>query len=162
MPSRNVTASNGPPDMERTTTASGRRSANPSICNPPEFSVAIPHRCRRMGAVPKPRAANAEATSRACQSMRSTTRPMVGVATCPVLPKRSGERGIEQVQINFSGLEALAGLQRRDDNLCGAEEHRIDRVEVAVDRLENFRERTPIVARRSARKLVGQRAGLAR
>src|ERR1700758_1260249 len=143
MPSRNVTASNVPPDMERTTTASGRRSPKPSICKPPALCVAMPHRCGRMDAAPKPRAASAAATSRACQSMRSTTRPIVGVDACPLPPKCSGERGIELLQVNVSGLEAVAGLQGRNDNLCGTKQHRIDRVEVAVDRLENLRERPP-------------------
>ena len=127
-------------------TASGRRSPKPSICNPQAFRVAIPHRCSRMGAVPKPRAVSAAATSRACQSMRSTTSPMVSADVCPVLPRRSGERGIEHVQINVSGLETVAGFERRNDNLCRAEEHRIDGVEVAADRLENLSERTPVVA----------------
>src|SRR4029077_10599124 len=132
--------------MERTMTASGRRSPKPSMCNPLAFCVAIPHRCRRMGAVPKPRAASAAATSRACQYMRSTTRPMVGVDACPVLPGRSGERVIEQVQFNVSGLEAFAGFERRNNNLCRAEEHRIDGVEVAADCFENLSERPPVVA----------------
>src|SRR5262249_27544727 len=135
-----------PPDIERTTTALGRRSLKPSICNPPAFCVAIPHRCRLMGAVPKPRAARAAATSRACQSMRSTTRPMVGVGVWPSVPKRLGEGGIKQVQVNFSGLKAVAGLDRRNNNLCGTEEHRIDGVEVTIDCSENLGERTAVVA----------------
>src|ERR1700722_15968138 len=147
MPRRSVTASNDPPDMERTTTASGRYFPIPSMRNPLALWVANPHRCRRMGAAPKPRAEGAEAISRACQSMRSITRPTIGWDALPSVPKRSGEGRIEQVQVNISRLKAFAGFQRRDRDLCWTEQHRINSVEVAFDRFENFRKRAAIVTR---------------
>ena len=61
--------------------------------------------------------------------------------------KRSGEGRIEQVQINISRLKAFAGFQRRDRDLCWTEQHRIDSVEVAFGRFENFRKRSAIVTR---------------
>src|SRR5262249_50285232 len=162
MPRRKVTASKLPPDMVRTTTASGRRSLKPSRRKPEALAVAKPHAGRRIETHNAPRPVSALESSRACQSKRSTTRPMDGRAPANSATTLSGERGIEQTRIDASGMKAFAGVERRHDHLGRAEQHRIDRVEIAARALEDFHERPPVVARFFARQLLGQQLRLAR
>src|SRR6516162_629154 len=150
-PSRNVTASKVPPDIVRTTRASGTASPKPSICSPVLLRVTIEHWCKRTGTVSTPRAENAPMSSRACQSRRSTTRPTTSRE--PSRAERSSEGRIEQSQIDCTRMKAFAGFQRGDCDLGRAEQHRIDGVKVAFDLFENLRKWPAIVARGPARKL---------
>ena len=85
------------------------------------------------------------------------------IATCGAPRPRgragSAERGVEQFFVDGSGTESLACLDRRHDRLGGREQARVDLVEVALIRFENFRERPTVVARVGARQLFGQRLG---
>src|SRR5271170_3111364 len=148
--------------MVRTTTASGRASRYPSMCSPVRFCVANPHDANRTGTTLTPRRVSAAVSSRACQSIRSTTRPTLGRGRGRSIAKRSAEGRIEQAQIDLASVKAFAGFQRCHGNFCRTEQHRIDGVEVALDPLEDFREWAAIVGRGLAGKLFGKRARLAR
>src|SRR5262249_47318523 len=150
------------PDMVRTTTASGRRSPKPSRLRPEALPVAKPHAGRRIGTHSARRAASALESSRACQSKRSTTRPIEGRAPAKSAVTMSGERGIEQSRIDAAGMKALARIERRDDHVCRAEQHRIDGVEIAPRALEDFHERPAVVARFLAGQLLGEVPRVAR
>src|SRR5579862_8553739 len=160
-PSRNVTASKVPPDMVRTTTASGSVLLKPSMCSPVAFCVTNLHFDRRTGTVSILRSLSAAISSRVCQSTRSTTSPTTGRAPNRSRAKRSGKGGIEQAQIDFAGVKAFAGFERCNCDFRWTEQHRIDGVKVPFGFLENLRERPALIARSLAGKLAGQRTRLA-
>src|ERR1700722_16184800 len=59
----------------------------------------------------------------------------------------SGERGIEQFVMHRAGVKTLAAFDRHDDDLGRAEQHRIDRVEVALEAPENLGKRSAEITR---------------
>src|SRR5580693_4730196 len=67
-------------------------------------------------------------------------------------PAMSGERGIEQSVMHFACVKTLAALDRRNDDLGRAEQHGIDRVEVAFETLEDLGKRSAEIAGRAAGK----------
>src|SRR4029450_8606412 len=101
-----------------------------------------------------PSAANALQRARACQSFESVTRAMVGTGGDASGASNSGERGIEKVQTEMAGVEALAGFERRDRHLARTKQHWIDGVEIAFEAREDFREGLAIVARARALQLL--------
>ena len=74
----------------------------------------------------------------------------------------SPERCVEQRRIDPAGAKTLAGVDRRHDRLGRAEQHRVDGVEVALERPESFGEGPAIVARAGGRQRLGQRLRLVR
>src|SRR5512133_2715302 len=152
MPRRIVTAWNVPPDMVRTSTASGRQFPIPSMASPPERCVSIAHARKSTGRVRTPSAANACASIRACQSMPSTTRATSGArAAAGSAANASSKRGIEQLQIEVAAMEALAGLDGRNYHLGRTEQHRVNGVEVALETLEDLRKGLAVIAGAFAR-----------
>src|SRR5277367_839938 len=141
--------------MARTITPSGRSAPKPRILRPNFARVSNSAVDRRKAPTRTPSPASARVSSRACQSNPSTASAMRSpVRASPI------EGRIEQGRIAAPGVEALAGLQRGDDHFRGAEQQRIDRVEIAVELSEQLRERPPEVARSRARQLFGQALGV--
>ena len=79
MPSRNVTASKVPPDMSRTSTASGILRSKSGRHRPCTFAASKPQAGSFNRRVCAPRPANALPRARACQSFVSATRAIVRV-----------------------------------------------------------------------------------
>ena len=164
MPSRSVTASKVPPDMERTNTASGRRSRSPAMSKPGRaLRVEAAQRAadRRTSARPARRApcrARARASrmpvddERRCGARLMRARPRA----CYANEASSRSRSTRPVR------KLSPRVERRDDDLRRAEQHRIDGVEVALDALEDLGERPAVVARAFARQLLGQAHALRR
>ena len=116
------------------------------------------HRHRRTPGPQAPRQARARASR-----SRSATRPTIGRGCAAVAREafrrrrhRAGSRSISPA------WKAFAGFERGDGDLCRTEQHRIDGVEVAFERLEDLRERPAVVARALAGKPFGERARLLR
>src|SRR5215470_5748577 len=137
--------------MLRTTMVSGKAVPIPSIASPVGLEVAKPHAVNLIGVGVTPRATSARDNARACQSILSTTRPTRGRRVAGCTEMASGEGRIEKAKIQFSGVKALAGFDRRHDNHGRAEQHRINRVEIAIDARKQFGERSSIVTRSPAR-----------
>src|SRR5215470_1283028 len=117
MPSRSVTASKLPPDMLRTTMASGRQAPNPSIASPVALGVVKPHAVSVIGTEVTPSVASARDNPRACQSMLSITRPICGRHTAGFIAVASREGRIEEAKIQLAGVKAVSGFNRRYDDL---------------------------------------------
>src|SRR5262249_16182636 len=109
-----------------------------------------------------PRSARALVSSRACQSTRSPTSATRSIAAAGLRAIPSGERGIEQLQIDAAVMKALTAFDRRNGYLSRAEQHRIDRIEIALEALEDLRERLAIVARCRAGQPLGESPRIAR
>src|SRR5262249_30927642 len=158
IPSRRVTASKLPPAMERTRTALGRRWRKPAIRSPDRLAVSNPHAssCTQTARAPKP--ASALPSSRACQSRRSVISAIDSEEAPPSAASASPECRIEQTQFETTGVEALAGFERGDDDRGRREQHRIDGVEILIEARENFREWAAVIAGAPAGPVVGKRA----
>src|SRR5262245_4336326 len=150
-PRRSVTASKLPPAMSRTSTPSGKPGPKPGRIRPFGLVVSKRQAASISGRARAPSAANALQSARACQSFDSVTRAMVGPDGDARGASNSGERGIEKLQVEVSGVEALAGFERRDRYLARTKQHWIDGVEIAFEALEDFREGLAIIARTCAR-----------
>jgi len=70
-----------------------------------------------MGFARARRAANALVRARACQSFRSVTMATVGSDGNARGATDSGERVIEQFQVDMASMKTLAGFERRDCHL---------------------------------------------
>src|SRR5271168_782941 len=123
--------------MARTITPSGRSAPKPRILRPNFALVSNSAVERRNGTTRTPSLASARVSSRACQSYPSTASAMRSPARASPIEGR-----IEQGRIAAAGVEALAGLQRGDDHFRGAEQQRIDRVEIALELSEQLREKS--------------------
>src|SRR5262249_10753590 len=154
---RIVTDAKLPPDMSGTSTASGKTLSKSGRNKPFGLVVSKRQAASISGRACAPRAASAPQRLRACQSFRSVTRAMVGPNADARGEINSGERGIEKFQVEMPGVEILTGIERGDGHLPRTKQHRIDRVEVAFEPLEDIRKRLAIVARARARQFLGQR-----
>src|SRR5919202_1256889 len=142
-PSLSVTASKLPPGTERTNAASGSRSS-PGRRKAGDAAVSMAQCRSDRTAVRAPLAAKARARRRACQSSSpkiATRGPVRG----------SGERGIEQFGVDPAADMAAPAVEAGHDRGSGAEEHRIDGVEVAAHTGEDVGEGRAVIARAEAR-----------
>ena len=153
------------------------RRFRPTWCAPARRREAGP-RCRRWRA--RPRAAfrsrrRAGLPDRVrTPSAANALHELAGVPVDAVDNERDQRRGSRQArrqtrQANeasssrrstLAAMEAFAGLDRRDDHLGRAEQHRVDRVEVALEALEDLGEGLAVVARAIARQRLRQLAGV--
>src|SRR6201993_2487039 len=62
----------------------------------------------------------------------------------------------------MAAMEALAGLDGRDDHLGWTEQHRVDGVEIALEALEDLRKGLAVIAGALARQSLRELARLAR
>ena len=101
--------------------------------------------------VSEPRCLKARRNCFTCRSALSDTmRILSDVCTC------SAKGLLQHLPVPFSRAEGFARLDGRDDHFGRAEEMRVDRVEVALERLEDLRKGLSVVARPAAWQLLGE------
>src|SRR4029079_14669791 len=135
-----VTCSKLPPATNKTSAPRGQWSPRPGMARPVRVLDEKPQAVRGTVSGLMTRAQSALATRRPCHFFRSQNR-MTSDAMA------SAEGAGEDRVVDASGLEALAGFERRHRNHGRAEQHEVDGVEIALHRLEDFGERLAVILR---------------
>src|SRR5918992_5631143 len=118
-------------------------------------SVSQAQSAKASGGARMPSAANARRSRLACQSP-----PPPRISTSVVLSIPARERALEQGQVQPPAREGATRLERAHQYFRRAEQHRVDGVEIALHRSENFLERPPVVSRGRARQALGELGGV--
>src|SRR4029077_1097162 len=92
-----------------------------------------------------PRRLKARPRLRPCQSLPSPNMTMAASLTASARMDPSGERARQHCVVDAPALEALAGLERRHRHHGRAEQHAVDRIEIALHRREDVGERLAVI-----------------